>query len=68
MKTNRELQFKYIATINVCGKPMLLSFRETKKSRHYYLHSPLGKVTTINEISRALCMTLYSILGDGKNN
>lgn len=68
MKTQRELKVNYLATIIVCGKPMQLSTRDTKKGIKCYLHFPLRKVTVADEISKDLFLSIYNLYTNGKNN
>lgn len=68
MKTKRELKVNYLATIIVCGKPMQLSTRDTKKGVKCYLHSPSRKVTVDYEISKDLFFSIYNLYTTGTNN
>jgi len=60
MKKKRELQAEVMATLLVGGKPMQLSRRITTKGVKCYLHYPLQKVTTENEISKELCLSILN--------
>lgn len=58
MGKNRELSVINYTCIIVSGKPWCLSYRYTQKGIKYYLHLPLRKVYSSNEISRELFDTL----------
>ena len=61
MSNKRELDVTNQFCIIVCDKPMVLSYRYTQKGIKYYLHLPLRKVYSSNEISRELFDTLVKI-------
>lgn len=61
MGKHRELSVTNYVCIIVCHKPMVLSYRYTQKGTKYYLHLPLRKVYSSNEISRELFDTLVKI-------
>lgn len=61
MSKNRELCVVNYTSIIVCDKTMCLSFRVTRKDVKYYLHLPLRKVYTSDEISKELFDTLVKI-------